>query len=133
TSYRIATQAFEDAGEPPRIRQTQPGQELVLLAKSARGTVALTPNVLDIVALDHEYPGHKIEKKLGELDQFAGQLVTAIMARADFVRNNAELVTGVLRGVHIAMERCRTTDEDVVRFATACFTEDRRRIVAALK
>jgi hypothetical protein len=94
TSYAIATRAKElSEGGRLRIRETEPFRETEVLTEDVQyNRVILTPNVLEIEQLRETHPTASVELDLGQSPDFSNQIVTALVARRQFVEENRELV-----------------------------------------
>ena len=134
TSHGIATRIYKDANKQPSIKAVAPGRELTLLTSSAKGTMALTPDLLGIDKLmADQSETFNVDLALGTTPEYNNVLVTALLSRADVVQDHPELVTGLLTAIQRAMLLVRFADPQVIKFAMDSHGENERRVTGALR
>lgn len=117
TSFAIATRIVNlpDRHAKGKVQLVGHGAELTSLVKSEPGTVAITPNILELVELTEDEEFH-IDLELGKTPEYQNVLVTGLLSRKDFVLEHHALVIGVLRGLQIAFFHCRTESEAILAY-----------------
>jgi len=129
TSYNIAARIALDSGcKKPLdkfIRVVNPGEELLLLSDADGGAnaVALSPDILHIEHLvsPERRTGFCIELPIGDTDEYNDVIVTALIANNDFVLENHDAVTGILKGIQQSLKVIHAEDADVLRFTRSYF------------
>ena len=125
TSYGIARGISRRAAKNHEvaIQEVKPLQELVALQDSdpAKKTLCLSPDILRIKHLIHNYGQFHVDLTLSDTPEFNNVLVTALISRADVVEQHPELVDGLLRALQWALIQVRLATQDVVDYANMRF------------
>jgi ABC-type nitrate/sulfonate/bicarbonate transport system substrate-binding protein len=121
TSYAIASRIHRAAKKlgtvAQFVRPVERGYELVALKNAEPGTVALSPDPLQIAALLSERQGYGIDIALGTTPEYNNVLVTALITRQDVIDENPLVVAGIVRALQRATLLVRLQDPDVLAFA----------------
>src|ERR1017187_7425735 len=124
TSYGIASRILRGVGEKDlrsRVLRVKPGTELDALVESATGTMALSPNILNIDILLSNYPEFNIDLALASTTEYSNILITALMTRSDVIERDEPLVRNLLRAVQRALSLVRLRSADVIEYANIRF------------
>lgn len=121
TSYGIASRIFRDAGKAEAIKRVQPGQELVALQDSKKGTIALSPDILGIDQLISNHSEYNIDLALGSTPEYNSVLLTGLMTRSDVAAQYPELARGLLKALQQSLLLIKQCTPDVVRYANDRF------------
>lgn len=133
TSNGIARRIYRDAKKDPAIISVETGAELTTLTTSAKGTMALTPDVLGLdKLLADQSDVYHVDLVLGKTPEYNNVLVTALLSRTDVVEEHPELVRGLLKAIQRATLLVRFADPEVVKYAMDTYGESETRILGAL-
>lgn len=122
TSYNIAARIAHDSGKniplDQFIKVVSPGNELLLLSDPNidSNTVALSPNILEIVELIKNNPQFSIELPIGSTPEYNDVLVAALVSNNEFVSGNLEIISGILRGLQKSLKLIHDLNDDVIQF-----------------
>jgi hypothetical protein len=134
TSHGIATRIYRDAQKTPAIQTVEPGKELTLLTDFAKGTIALTPDLLGLdKLLADQSDKYHVDLVLGKTPEYNNVLVTALLSRTDVVNDHPNLVRGLLMAIQRATLLVRIADPEVIRYAMDTYGESESRITGALR
>lgn len=117
TAYAIAEHVSNISGGHVSINSVVPQTELQTLRDSENNSVALSPEVLDINILRSTNAEYRVELNIGSTREYGSVLVTALLARQDFVQTNPQVVSGVLRAIQESLMRARGGDREIRDYA----------------
>jgi hypothetical protein len=141
TAHGIASRILRLAkGPQPVIESVRPLQEfsrLEDLLNAQKSAVALSPDVLRIEKFvdtnrDKGWD-HPVKLALAETIEYGHLLVTAVIARPEFVVKNAQFINGFLKALQQALIRVRVGDPQVLSYATESFSQKELLVTKALK
>lgn len=135
TSYGIASRIARQSAKAPKIEPVEPGAELRALSYASKGAVAISPNLLEIEYLiwKRSKEGFCKELALGTTSEYSNVLVTALLTRADVVRDHPDLVKGLVTALDRATQIVRSCASDVVSYAADKFNRVPEGITLALE
>ncbi|MCH7575220.1 MAG: hypothetical protein IIA59_08860 [Candidatus Marinimicrobia bacterium] len=125
TSYGIANRIYHDSRKKQPVDEfvevVDSGRELLKLTDSEKSTVALSPNPLAIDALIGSSEEYEVDIALGNTPEYSNVLVTALLSRADIVREHPTLVEGLLKALQRSILLVQFRYPDVVQFTRDYF------------
>jgi len=138
TSYGIAQRIVRAArpGAVPVIESVRPMQELTKLedlVRDNKSAVALSPDVLRIEASkEANQDWLDVKLALAETIEYSHLLVTAVLARPEFVRDHPAFVTGFLRALQRSLIFTRAGHPSVLNYASEAFNRPQNVVRKAL-
>jgi hypothetical protein len=138
TAHGIACRIVRSAkGEPPIIDSVRPLQELTRLEDllgEKKSAVALTPDVLRIErSLEANKDWLAVKLALADTLEYGHLLVTAVLARPDFVRQHPTFVKGFLKALQRSLMHASAEDPAVLAYAEEAFNQPREIVARALR
>ena len=133
TSYRIAEHIAREARTELKIDVVEMGKEILALPKRPKGTLALSPNILEIDALLAREREFDILFDLGRSAQYTGVLVTALLTRQDVLAKHRALALGLAEALERALALVRWEDPEIIAFAMDRFPAWKGRVKSALE
>lgn len=138
TSHGIASRIIRSArGRAPIIESVRPFQEFTALedlTNDNKSAVALSPDVLRLEkSLETNRDWLSVKLALAETVEYGHLLVTAVIARPDFVTAHPEFVNGFLTGLQRALIHARVADAQVIDYAREAFNQPENIVERALK
>lgn len=122
TSYAIARRIFHDKQD--KIYCVDPKEELSTLTESPRNSVALSPDILEIEALITGDDHYDIDLAIGSTPEYNNVLVTALLSRADVVRDDPDLVGGLLEALQLSLFAVAAGGQEFSTWAAQRFVEE---------
>jgi hypothetical protein len=138
TSYGIAQRIVRAApsGATPVIESVRPLQELTKLedlVRDKKSAVALSPDVLRIEASkEANQDWLDVKLALAETTEYGHLLVTAVLARPEFVRDHPAFVSGFLRALQRSLIYTRAGHPRVLNYASEAFNRPQNVVRKAL-
>jgi hypothetical protein len=136
TSHGIASRAARKSTVSTAIVEVRPGLELATLEEVSAGAsnaVALTPDVLGLLALLSRSRQFSIELELAKTPEYAGVLVTGILTRSDVLGRQRSLCIAVARAIQESLVRTQLRDPLVLAYAAEAHNTSRGEIDRALE
>jgi hypothetical protein len=129
TTYGIARRIV--AGDTDRIVKVAPGQEFIALARY-QNSIALSPDIITAINAARSPGRMQIVLPLASTAEYHDVMVTALLARSDFIGQNKDFTHNLLRALQRALIAVRFELDDIIDFARDRFNESREAITAAL-
>ncbi len=136
TSYAIAQRAFKEAGKEPSIECVDKDKLMSTLVGSPSSWTALSPDLLEVQHLLANDTRFDIDLTIGQTPEYSEFLVTALLSRADVVRDHPGLAQGLVEALQAALLVVGSRDPSVAAPAADCamrrFQEDEELVTTAL-
>ncbi len=132
TSYGIAKRIFGNrTNGDENIIKVDPGRELIALTQNPPGTIALSPDILEITYLTVN-PVYSVEMTLGTTPDYSNVLVTAIVSRKDIIENYREVAFGLIKALQHSLIHIKLGLASVEIFAHEYFLKESEVVRTAL-
>ena len=133
TGHRIAQHIRRVANDKIQIETVQMGSEILALQSRPSGTLALSPNLLELDEIVSNRAEFSFTFDLASTPEFSNIVITSLITRHDVATEHKELFEALIRSLAVANSMVRSENEEVVRYAADKFNCPVARAKSALR